>query len=406
MADSRLTVHFEESGRDESTRILGWSINAAYLTSTDGFEFDILPDTSIVDFRDLELQPVELLVQNGSGANCSQLLGRIDRTSLGGQGSVVSCSGRDYLADLVECNVDPTFLVKEGMSVGDALTLVCQPCGIDTIVTDDDIALENIRTGHDPIKSRAKKKKNAVPLQDLQPRQGGEGIYEFCNRIAARHGATIQPGNARNVLQLNPPDFKQDPQYAIRVSASGKGSKNNVVTATAERDYSRFPTYVLAYGKQGGRSDEKAGALRKTFDVLTLAQQYSPEMSRILKSARIVGGRSIPGRGGQKAGPLYRLLVVTDRDARTDDQLMFAAQRALAERLKDTLSYRVTLRGHFDVDSGAIWTVNTMVRVTDEIRGIDEPLWIAERTLAYSTDNGATTELVCWRPDSFVIDPG
>lgn len=67
----------------------------------------------------------------------------------------------------------------------------------------------------------------------------------------------------------------------------------------------------------------------------------------------------------------------------------------------DTLAYRVTLRGHTDPETGAIWTVDTMVNVQDEICGVNEPLWIAKRTLRFSPTEGSTTQLECWRPGSF-----
>lgn len=397
--DNRLTVNFELLGVREVTRIMSWSIDSGYLVSTDGFEFDILPGNR-PDLRDLELQPVELLL-----GNASQLKGRIDRTGIGMSGSMVSCSGRDYMADLVECNVDPAFQVRESMTLADAITLVAQPCGIDTAISDGDALLENIRTGRSTRKSKARKRIKD-PLQNVQPRQGGEGIYEYVNRLAARHGLTLQPGSDRNVIVLSAPDYTQDVMATIRVSASSQeGSRNNVVSAEAVRDYSRMATFCLSNGKQAGRSEDGAKANRKTYDLLVAAATYNSEMRRILTSAKIAGGRIIPGKGKiPDPKNLYRLLRVEDHEARTDDELDASTLRAVAERLKDTLSYRVKMRGHADPESGALWAINTMVHVTDEIRGIDEPLWVATRKFAFSPDAGATTELECWRPNSFQIE--
>lgn len=395
--DNRLTVNFELLGIRETRRILSWSLDSQYLTSTDGFEFSIL-SADRPELRDLELQPVELLLNDAS-----QVLGRIDRTSIGGEGSAVSCSGRDYIAELVECNVDPTFRVKESMTLGDALLTVCAPCGIDAVISDGDAALENIRTGKS-IKKKGGKNRKSSPLQNVQPRQGGEGIYEYINRLAARKGLTVQPANQRSVIQLSAPDYKQSPIAQIRVTASGRNARNNVIRAEAVRDYSRVPTFCLANGKQAGRSEEKATGARKTYDLLIAAAAYSPEMRRILTSAKVIQGRQLPSNSATDPLRLYRLLRIEDHDARTSDELDAATLRAVAERLKDTLSYRVTLRGHTDPDGGAIWAINTMVQVTDEIRGIDEPLWVASRRFSFSPEQGATTELECWRPDSFQIE--
>jgi prophage tail gpP-like protein len=62
------------------------------------------------------------------------------------------------------------------------------------------------------------------------------------------------------------------------------------------------------------------------------------------------------------------------------------------------------MRGHTDPDTGGIYSVNTMLHVTDEIRGVDEPMWVASRKLMFSPEAGATTELKLWRPGSFQID--
>lgn len=396
--DHKLTVNFELLGVQETTRIGSWSMSSGYLVSTDGFEFTVLPSSNDSTLRDLELQPVELLL-NGA----SQVKGRIDKTTIGNDGSAVTCEGRDYMADLVESNVDPKFIVKESMTLGQAILQAAEPCGILSVLADDEIGLQNIRTGVH-IHRKKRKRKTTIPLQDYQPRPG-EGTYEYINRLAARHGTTVQPTSERTVLVLNAPDYTQEPTYTIHVTANQRaGASNNVISATAVRDYSRFPTYTLARGKQAGRADEKPTAAQKTFDMLTVAENFSPEMRRILTSAKVARGRQLPGKATLSAPQLYRLLYIDDKDARNEDQLEFAALRAVAERLKDTLEYRVTLKGHVDPSSGAIWSVNTMVHVVDEIRGIDEPLWIAERTLRFDPSSGATTEIVCWRPDSFQID--
>ncbi len=397
--DHPLTVSFELLGKQETTRIKSWSIESAYLTSTDGFSFSILTDPTDPSFRDLELQPVELILDGSS-----QLLGRIERTSIGSDGVAVECQGRDYIADLVECNVDPTFKVKESMTLGDAILRVSEPCGIQAVLGDDDVALQNIRSGVQ-VKRKKRKQRQKTPLQDYQPRPGGEGIYEFGNRLTARHGVTIQPGGDRGVIVLNAPDYEQSPTYSIRVTSDKRaGSSNNVIEATATRDYTKFPTYTLANGKQA-RTEDKPTALRRTYDMLTLASAFSPEMQRILTSAKVEAGRKMPNepRGGDFS--LYRLLHVQDIDARSEDQLDFCALRAIADRLKDTLEYSCTLRGHVDPGSNAIWSVNTMVHVVDEIRGIDEPLWISECSKSFSPSAGAITRITCWRPSSFQIEP-
>lgn len=395
MADNKLTVSFELLGIQETTRIQEWEISSGYLISTDGFSFKILPDNARPELRDLELQPVELLV-NGA----SQLKGRIDKTTIGADGVAITCEGRDYLADLVECNVDPTFKVKESMTLGDAILSVCTPVGILFVLGDDEVGMQNVRSGFQ-IKRRKRRSKKKAPLQDYQPRPT-EGIYEFINRLAARHATTVQPAAERTGILLNAPDYDQEPAYTIHVTADKRaGVRGNVISATATRDYSRFPTFTLANGKQA-RTDDKPTPLTVTHDLL--GENINEEIVRIITAGQVVAGRQLPNKATLSAPQLYRLLHIEDIESRNLDQLEAAVNRAVAERLKDTLEYSVTLRGHTDPDTGAIYSVNTMVHVIDEIRGIDEPLWVAERTLKFDPGSGATTTMKLWRPQSFQIE--
>lgn len=393
MIDSKLTVRFEALGVS-TDRVGAWQIASNYLTSTDGFSFTLIaPDQA--KLHDVELQPVELLVDGNS-----QLFGRIDRTVITDKAIEVECAGRDFIADMVECNIDPSFQLKEGMQVGQALILAATPAGIFEVQGSDEVRTANIRTGRLVKRGGKKKRVREQKLTDYKPHVG-EGIYEFCNRIASRHEVTIQPGEGRGIITLSEPDFKQTPLYEIRVSAQRRaGAFNNVISATASRDYSKFPTFTIANNKTG-RVGEKATGGTKFYDMAVAAKKFAEELGRIVGKG-IATGRILP-TGSAPRLLLYRLLHFEDIEARDDDQLQSAVLRAVAERFKDTLEYRATLQGHADPASGAIWTVDTMVKVTDEIRGIDETLWIAERTLKFDAQQGATTEIVCWRPDSFQI---
>jgi prophage tail gpP-like protein len=398
VTDTGLTVHFELLGRQE-TRFIEWQIDSSYLTSTDGFSFTISPgagaDRSLL--RDLEIQPVELLV-NGA----SQCFGRVDATSIGDRGSALTCEGRDFIADIVECNVDPYLKFSAGTTVGVALVDAMSPCGIKNVYGPEDVSMADVRSGK-KTKGKPPRGPKAELAEDAKPRFG-EGIYEFCNRIVARYGATIQPGPDRTAVVLDRPNYSQEPRYRLaRSDDTTQSKRNNVLSASARRDYSRFPTFVLFTGT-AGKSGKSGSGLYTFFDTRLTAAQQSDEMGRIL-NAGIVGGRLAPGVTVENPAILYRLLSYRDEQAKTQAHLDNAARRAYAERLKDSLSYRVKVQGHADPETGAIWSVNTMAHVDDAICGINEPLWIASRTLRYSQSEGATTELELWRPRSFVIFP-
>lgn len=393
--DSLLTVRFVSLGR-ESVDIGSWSITSAYTTPADGFRF-ALYDTNRDNLRGLELQPVELLV-NG----VSQLIGRIEITEIGDNGTELQCSGRDYLGDATECNVDPVIQIKEGDTIATAFLSVLSPIGISTVAEDDDVLMRNVRTGVSVRSRKGTKKFTTVQLKDLQPKPG-ESQFDFLNRLIARFGATIQPGPDRETVVLSTPKYDQDPVATIYRSADPTMSvKNNVDTSSATRDFSAFPTYTMFTG-WGATQDSKGSGLNKEYDSYKLVSGFlgnDNELARILADGAL-SGRIKPNTTSPGLGQTYRLLHFKDEQSRTQEQLELAALRAIAERLKETLRYTVTLRGHADPVSGAIWSVDTMIQVQDEICGVFEPLWVAERTLSYSQNEGATTTLTAYRPGSF-----
>ena len=389
-------MRFEALGR-ESTFVSDWSIESKYTTSTDGFSFT-LSDSNRDNLRYLELQPVELLVDGKS-----QLLGRIDRTEIGDSGSSIKCAGRDYLADAVECNVDPTIKVKDGDTINTVFLSVLSTIGIDTFFDDDDIGMRDVRSGiHVKAKKSGKSYANSV-LKEYKPK-AGEGQYEFLNRLIARFGATIQPGPTRNSVVVGSPKYDQEPSYKLYRSADTTNSiANNIVSSSAVRDLSSFPTYTLFNG-QATQNDSQGTPLTQNNDTFTFISGFmgaDSELVRILADA-IISGRRLPDSGEDIGlGQLYRLLYFKDDNARTQDQLNAAVSRAFAERFKDTLQYTVKLKGHIDPVSGAIWSIDTIVHVEDQICGLNEPLWISERTLSYSEGEGPMTSLTCYRPGSF-----
>jgi prophage tail gpP-like protein len=380
--------------------VKGYRIRSAFTRSTDDFEI-VLYDTDRKKLRNLEMQPVELFI-NG----CSQMLGRIDMSEIGGDGSAVTFRGRDYIADLVENNVDPTLKLAEGTTLDQAFLDAMSPCGITIILGDDDVLLRNVRTGKSlRSKSNSKGRLKELTVQDLKPR-GGEGTYEFCNRIAARYGVMIQPGPDRSTVVVQGPQYEQDPiGKIVRTDDARQGVGNNIISATATRDYSTFPTYTLFTGRSS-QAGEDTKPLQFEIDIIDVVQGAGELEQVLVLNDATIGGRRKPAevKGTRLGlGQLYRLLYFRDDDSRTSEQLERAALRAFSERLRDTLVYTVTLQGHSDPMTGAVYAIDTIIDVRDEICGINEKLWVESREFAFDPQAGAVTRLTCWRPRSFTI---
>ncbi len=395
--DTGLVVKLDLKGR--SFAAIDWEIDSNYLVSTDGWRFTTYEtDRSLI--RNLELQPVELIV-NGN----SQVLGRIDTSEIGDNGSAITFSGRDYLADIVECNIDPFVKIAQGMTLGEALTLAMSPCGVDTVISDGDVAMADIRSGSTSGKNKKSRRSHLKPVEEFKP-EPGMGIYEYCNKLCARLGTTIQPGPDRSTVVLSSPNFTAEPKYSIRrTDDKTSGTANNIISARASRDYSSFPTLALFTGAQT-QAEKSSAPLRTILTMLVLAEGFSDELAVTVRDA-IAPERIMPTSSGAKLpnSILYRLLYFRDKDARTQEQLDNATMRAIAERLKATLTYEVELRGFTDPESGATWSVDTVVNIADAICGVNEPMWIYNRTFSYAPGSGARTRLKCLRLGTYQIFP-
>lgn len=402
--DTGLTVRFSALGR-ETINVTEWEIDSAYLVSTDGFRFKLFEEDQTL-LSNLEFQPVELIV-NGA----TQLVGRVDQTVRGETAKTCRCEGRDYIAELVECNIDPLVKIAAGDTLETALKNAMSPCGVTVIIdASESVALET-RLGMPKRQRRrntgAKPRKTKPLSADYKPKPG-EGIYEFCKRITDRLGTTMQPDVDRTTVILSEPDYTQAPWYGLRrTDDEVNAASNNVITASATRDYSSFPTYALFTGNSPQTGDSSGNRIGSEFNLVdyveTVVQGRSllPQMQTVVDLAEI--GRRLPNGKSRDTSKIYRLLYYRDTDAKDPEQIDNAIVKAVAELLKDSLSYTATVRGHVEPESGAIWTVNTMVEVNDSIAGIHENLWIAKRTLKYSPSQGATTDLEMWRPGAFVI---
>jgi len=398
------------------TAIKSYRLSSNFMTATDGWEFVAIANDQgdTRQLQNLSLQPVELLVDGKP-----QVVGRVDTVTMGDAGGAVTFSGRDYLADLVECHVDPSLRLKKGLSLRDVITLACGPCGIKAVASADELALRNLVSGRSHGVNDPGLDFKALKAEDYKPNPG-EGMYAFVNRILARHRCTMQPTpNDRTMVVLAQPMFSQEASANItRRIGAVPAEGNNVISGRATRGYGSMPTHVLVTGKSGAAGRSKAAGAAEVNATNELVRIVPPAPDAGFSSATALSGspevdpllfaqgRILPEQAPGLAlglGELYRLHYRRDTEARTAAHLAALAYRLFVDRYKDTLRYEATLQGHYDLETGALWSVDTIVQVRDEQCGIDEPLWVEGRELSYDAGSGPTTRLTCWRPGTFLL---
>jgi prophage tail gpP-like protein len=379
-----------------------YRINSNYTTPTDAWSFVVYSDDDAAGLRQRwrPWQPVRLYV---SGA--CQVIGRIDRIKGVGPGSAaLMVSGRDYLADLVDATMDPTFQLSQEMNLGEAVLEICKPWGITGVLSDGGLT-RNIRTGKQPTRP-APEDLEQVKLEDFKAEEN-QGVMEFLNKLVSRHGFTIQPAGTRDTILVVRPQYDQPPLYDL-------SRPGNILEGTADRNYTEVPTVTLGRGRAGG-GKHQVGGTRSEFP--TFSEGAPSRIGTLTEVLAITTAdnniavtrekRFDPKRGDNTLygydPPIYKPLFFRDKDSRNGAQVERSVKRMLAEKLRDTLLYEVSARGHTETKSGAIWSVDTIVRVDDGVEDVRENLWILERTLANDgTGDGPRTDMACVRPESYV----
>lgn len=367
---------------------------------------------------------------------CLRMLGRIDVLEIGGDGSVITIKGRDYLANLIESFSEISSRVSTGMTLEQALENILMPFGVAEIVdgNDDfravqlgvpndasDVSLPGTKSFNkgkrtitetttvavvkdgelvDQTQSTTRTVSDAI-IQDGKP-EPNEKVWNTMEKFVARKHFTIQPTSQRYQIALAVPDYNQPSAFTFIRHLDGSG--NNIIGGSVTRDYSRVPTYTEAYGKYGPASSKKSNG---KFAVSTFGDNAISPLGKNPEVRAIVSGQTIDTHYVPSVvvkdnnGLLYRPLFLHDTEAKSQDEFENSARRSVSEVLKETLQIEYELAGHLSND-GLTYTGDCMCTVDDEMAKVSEPMWISGVTFSMST-SGTTTKVRMWRPDSFIL---
>jgi len=383
---------------EQKLGIKSYTIQSDYTVSCDAFSLSVASEDPR-QLYGLECQPIDITI-NGNPV----LAGRIDVSRIA-DNVTAEYEGRDFMADLVECNVDPSLKMNSGFTIGDAIVLAAGPVGIASAVGEEEAVLRNIKTGAS-LGQPARPSALAEKLEKNKP-EPGKGIYQYLNQICVRLGCTMQPNPAdRTMIVVSEPDYDQAPAYVIRRSLDpANSSTNNILTASCTRDLSRFPSHCLITAKGTPAKKNQFGkVVAKAKPGVYVAEDFNPTVFKDQADIEnlVVKGRRKPGDTSPLNGKLYRLYYQRDDKSKNVSQLENKKDRVFADRNKESIQYTATVQGHTST-SGALYANNTIVAVRDELTQVFEDLWVAGVTYKYDEGGGATTELRCWRKKTFQI---
>lgn len=403
LGEHRLTVELEATG-ERTDAIKSYRLDSSYLTPADSFEFVVYNDK---DPRSLRrkwqpLRRVRLFIDGEL-----QMLGRIDETEgMGDSSSSLRVTGRDYIGELVDGGADPSIRFTENTDLGAAMLTLFRPFGIRTIVGNFNLT-RNLLTGKQPFVGEPRHDFKAAKLTDYKI-EANQGTYEAADRIVARHGFTIQQALARDTVCVVEPLFGQDPLYALtRPGVIKRG--------TARRSYADVPTVTIATSHIGKRHKKR---LNGDFD----RDAAQPDPSKVFSANFLSTLLEIPSFGelapneigkfdevkrialepvsllrsayvSWKAGTMpfepeddviYRPIFYEDKDSKTDQQIERGIRRELSRRMKDVLTYSCTVRGHRNQTTGAVYAIDTIAGIKDDVEDVDQNMWLLERSFSNS----------------------
>lgn len=356
-------------------------------------------------------------------------------------GTMLDVIGRDILGPVVSANIDPKFQFADSLTVLDVAAAVLTPFTITTIYNDGALNVNtqtgatqkpsttaenasvqlpkltvnddgSLSTSFSTVQVKQIISKNpslkTVQLQQLKP-HFGEGAYEYLSRVCKRFGFHIWASADGSGVIIALPDFSGPPIYTLKHSRTDTDS--NVIDGRAETDLDAQPSCIFASG----------GAQSPLFsDPKTILQcimvneivgtdadgNILPDVQGII--ARYKGAKVLPLRSQlQKARKSFndslisRPMFLKDDESRSIAQLEAFVRRKMAETQHKALLAHYTVEGH--TQNGIPWTVNTMCNVEDDVAGINEPLWLMERTFEKSRIGGTVTHLTLVRPFTIAL---
>lgn len=244
-----------------------------------------------------------------------------------------------------------------------------------------------------------------IELEELKHNQfeanNGETAYGFCSRILNRLGVVLrvdwQGGLIVSVPQYNQPvsytlvqstkenSVVGDRMYNIRMHESNDGQFSDVIVRGSQREKSGRTVAARPKAKVSERQQARVKQMLirrgrtpdQAQDILDKAEDRQIEVTVAAEAPSVDFQPSLPSYYAPAAA--YKPLYYTDRKSRDKKWCLNLAKLLYGMRTKSANVITCEVSGHKSI-TGKIWTVNTIARVVIEVLGVDEEMWILERT--------------------------
>lgn len=210
----------------------------------------------------------------------------------------------------------------------------------------------------------------------------GETAYAFLARIVTRLGACIRIGFDDTIL-IGVPNYNQDEAYTVALTTSQGGTKGGYHGGypAGFPDADRFVSDVRIHETNAGQFAQVG--------VTGMRHIAAGDPSVARPNATMTAAQAgIPVRSQYRSTSApFKPLSYKDKSSRDANQAQNVAIFELGMRAKDAYVVEGDVQGWISA-TNRIWTVDTVARVIVEPEGLDDPMWLMERTLHQDAAGG------------------
>lgn len=397
-----------------------YSFKSDFLTPVDSFSFTVGDSDITEKFRRIVVPGAEVILRINDRKQAHGYVDSVTVTSSRG-GTEFQVSGRNTLKYAADSSIDPRTTFQATQSLEDVLKQVFAPFGWadagDFVI--DNEANKALMTGsHRGERSPNQKvhltdknkplKSYALHLTKPYPR---EGAFQFASRLSQRHGLWIWASADGENIIVGKPDYTTFVKGALAHIPGDDAC--NILSASVTRDDHDLPSVIIASGVGVGGASPRDQFTRGMMNPLLIGGEGEiggpfyglKKIQESWPNTTFVDYLDQPGASFQDNQKVFnsfsRPMFLHDDESKTQEQLENFIRREMALRLRKSFTYHCEVEGHgFD---GVPWCIDTMVRVKDDVLGVDENLWVQSRTFTKSRHGGTKTSLELIRPYTIVF---
>jgi|SRR3990167_492701 len=391
MSDQAATISVQFT---DGTVLSSWdsfSLTDNFTDPLGSCQLSVTPQRDKLAMYDALLQKGNLLgiKINGKPQTTPQIQ-RVTRT-IGMDGVRFQIEARSVLATAFEGSVDPN-IARHFNAATPLVNVVLEalaPFGFEEIVADT-AASVNAMTGKPIGNARATVLQVEALKETDMAAQENESAYAFASRFFSRHGVVLRV-DWEGKLTLCAPDYDQDPLYTVVQGRSAKGDKFLDGLTTVDSNDGQFSEVLVRGSAQHAGKKKKTVVAQPSACVVVpgLARPASAPFANVSRTDYRTGRFNYRSDGGAPYKPRF----ILDKKSHSIERCLNAAHASMGVRALNAYQVNGQVNGVVS-STGAVWNVNTIVRVVIDAFNIDEPMWVLERTLTCSMREGQRTRLV------------